>query len=83
MPAVMSKSKVLKSMSNNNMKEITLTVTIDEANLILEGLGNLPFAKVFALVAKLQEQAKQQLGNADQAAPASNEAESPMPAIKE
>ena len=43
------------------MKEITLKVTIDEANLILEGLGQLPFARVYGLVAKLQEQAARQL----------------------
>ena len=44
------------------MEEIEFKVTIDEANLILEGLGNLPFAKVYALVAKLQSQASEQLG---------------------
>jgi hypothetical protein len=43
------------------MQEINLNVTIEEANLILEGLGNLPFAKVYALVDKLQEQAASQL----------------------
>jgi len=43
------------------MRELELKITIDEANLILEGLGNLPFAKVFALVAKIQEQAARQL----------------------
>lgn len=43
------------------MSEINLQVTIEEANVILEGLGQMPFAKVFALVAKLQEQAAQQL----------------------
>jgi hypothetical protein len=43
------------------MQEINLKVTIEEANLILEGLGNLPFAKVYALVAKIQEQAASQL----------------------
>lgn len=43
------------------MDEIKFTVTIDEANLILEGLGHLPFAKVFGLVAKVQEQASGQL----------------------
>ena len=43
------------------MKELRLDFTIDETNLILEGLGNLPFAKVFALVSKIQEQASQQL----------------------
>jgi hypothetical protein len=42
------------------MKEINFTVTIDEANVILEGIGLLPFAKVYQLVGKLQEQAKRQ-----------------------
>ena len=43
------------------MSKIKLDLSIDEANLVLEGLGNLPFAKVFALIAKIQEQASQQL----------------------
>ncbi|HUT46934.1 MAG TPA: hypothetical protein VMX36_11660 [Sedimentisphaerales bacterium] len=47
------------------MKEINFKVTVDEANLILEGLGYIPFAKVYALVAKIQEQAQQQLNGAD------------------
>jgi hypothetical protein len=43
------------------MKEINLTVNIDEANLILEALGNLPFVRVFALIGKIQEQSSQQI----------------------
>ena len=43
------------------MKEIQLSVTIDEANLILEALGNLPFTKVYELIGKIQEQASEQL----------------------
>ncbi len=43
------------------MSKIKLDLSIDEANLVLEGLGNLSFAKVFALIAKIQEQASQQL----------------------
>ena len=43
------------------MSEIELKVTFDEANLILEGLGQMPFARVYGLVSKLQEQAAQQL----------------------
>ncbi len=58
------------------MKELTLTVSVDEANLILEALGNLPFAKVFGLVGKIQEQAQQQLNGGDAAA----EAETVSPA---
>jgi hypothetical protein len=43
------------------MREINFTVTMDEANMILEGIGLLPFAKVYQLVSKLQEQARRQL----------------------
>jgi len=57
------------------MQEINLKVTIDEANLILEGLGNLPFAKVYGLVAKIQEQAAQQLKR-------NNSAKEELPAIE-
>ncbi len=31
-------------------------------DLILEGVGLLPFARVYALVAKVQQQAREQLG---------------------
>jgi hypothetical protein len=43
------------------MKDVDFTVTLDEANLILEGIGLLPFGKVYMLVSKLQEQAREQL----------------------
>ncbi len=45
------------------MQNITLNISIDEANLILEALGDLPFKKVYPLVSKIQEQASQQLSN--------------------
>ncbi len=45
------------------MKEITLHMTTDEVNLILEALGNLPFVKVYTLIGKIQEQARQQLND--------------------
>jgi hypothetical protein len=45
------------------MKTVNLQLSIEEANLILEALGNLPFSRVYALVAKIQEQASQQLRN--------------------
>lgn len=47
------------------MEEVSLKVTVEEANLILEGLGQMPFAKVFALVGKIQEQARQQFNGED------------------
>lgn len=42
-------------------RELHLSLTIDEANLVLEAVGNLPFHRVFGLVAKIQQQASQQL----------------------
>jgi len=44
-------------------QEITLTITTDETNLILEALGNLPFVKVYALIGKIQNQASAQLSS--------------------
>lgn len=43
------------------MKELTFKLTIDEANLVLEALGTMPFKTVFALVGKIQTQAGEQL----------------------
>jgi hypothetical protein len=63
------------------MKEISLKVTIDEANLILEALGNLPFARVYALVGKIQQQASQQL-NDDSPPAAADSAGYAGPSIK-
>lgn len=52
------------------MQEITLTITIDEANLILEALGSQPFNKVYSLIGKIQAQAAAQLGeNGHQVSP--------------
>jgi hypothetical protein len=56
------------------MKEINFTVTVEEANLILRGIGLLPFAEVYQLVAKIQQQAGRQLeserGNGEDRRPA-------------
>ena len=43
------------------MQEIKLTLTIEEANLILEALSEMPFKSVFSLISKIQAQAGQQL----------------------
>ena len=43
------------------MKEINLTLTTEEGNLILEALGELPFVKVYSLIGKIKEQADKQL----------------------
>jgi len=51
------------------MQKIELSLEIDEINLVLESLGNLPFARVYALVGKIQEQAARQLQGGDAAKP--------------
>ena len=43
------------------MRELELGLSIDEVNLILEALGSLPFAQVYTLVGKIQQQAAAQL----------------------
>jgi hypothetical protein len=48
-------------MSNDNTIKIELG--IDEINLILEALGQLPFARVYTLIARIQEQARAQLSS--------------------
>jgi hypothetical protein len=40
---------------------LKLTLTLDETNLILEALGNLPFARVYTLINAIQQQATAQL----------------------
>ena len=49
------------------MPDLQLTLTIDEINLALEALGQMPFIKVHQLIAKIQQQATAQL-QASQAA---------------
>ena len=51
------------------MQDIHLKLTIDDINLILEAAGALPFAKVYGLIGKIQEQAAQQIQPAAAAAP--------------
>lgn len=43
------------------MKEINLTLSVNELNLILEALGNESYVKVFSLIEKIHSQAKPQV----------------------
>lgn len=51
-------------------EEIVLKLTPQEINLVLEGIGNLPFVKVYGLVSKIQAQASAQLAGEDSSAQA-------------
>lgn len=59
------------------MREIKLDVSVDEANMILEALGQLPFVKVYGLIGKIQEQARQQIDRGNGRA---EDAQAPSPA---
>lgn len=48
-------------MDNNRPQQIQLTVSLSEVNQILETLGQLPYAQVYQLIAKVQQQAESQL----------------------
>lgn len=43
------------------MENITLQLSLDEVNVVLNSLGHLPYAQVFSLVHKIQQQAAAQL----------------------
>lgn len=43
------------------MNDIHLKLTVDEVNVIFEALGQQPFAKVYELIGKINEQADEQL----------------------
>ena len=43
------------------MNEVTLNLSINEANLVLEALGEMPYRRVYELVVKIQQQASEQL----------------------
>ncbi len=49
------------------MKELTLTISAEDANLILEALGNMPFVKVFQIINKIQVQTVPQVSNFSEA----------------
>jgi hypothetical protein len=63
------------------MTEINLQLTIEEANLILEALGNLPFVKVYALIGRIQAQAGQQL-NGNSAPNQADSAQAATPGVQ-
>jgi hypothetical protein len=49
------------------MKTVELELSVEEVNVILEALGAQPFARVYGLIGRIQEQARQQLAQAAEA----------------
>ena len=44
-----------------NLPTVTFTLSLDEANKVFKALSNLPFAEVYELIGRLNDQANQQL----------------------
>jgi len=44
-----------------NGNSLRLDLSLEDANLILDALGQLPFVRVYRLIAQIQEQARNQL----------------------
>jgi len=57
------------------MSTIKIELDIDQTNLILEALGQLPFARVYTLIGRIQEQARLQLAAAGEPARAETRSE--------
>lgn len=49
------------SAMTNTTPTLKLDLTLDDINVILESLGALPFARVYGVIARIQEQARAQL----------------------
>jgi hypothetical protein len=49
---------------------VTITLTVDQANVVLSGLGAQPYDRVAALILAIQQQAGSQIAAAQQAADA-------------
>lgn len=42
---------------------MTLTLTLEQINVIMSALGNAPYVQVSALIAEIQKQGQEQLSN--------------------
>ncbi|GAA4727150.1 hypothetical protein [Phytohabitans rumicis] len=49
-------------------RDIQLALTVEETNVVLEALGQLPYARVHLLIGKVQRQATDQLRSTDDSA---------------
>lgn len=50
---------------------VTITLTVDQANVVLSGLGAQPYDRVVNIISSIQQQAGSQIAAAQQAAQAS------------
>ena len=48
------------------MNEFTLVFSINELNVLLNALGNAPYAQAFPVIRKIEEQTQEQLSKAQE-----------------
>lgn len=48
------------------MKEVTIKITVDELNIVLQSLGKMPLEAVFQVFAKLKTQGQEQISAPDE-----------------
>lgn len=60
-----------------NEQVLKFELTLDEANVILKALGQLPYEAVESLIPKLKEQGESQLKPAEEVAPVEEEVITP------
>ncbi|XXY49035.1 hypothetical protein WME91_54420 [Sorangium sp. So ce269] len=64
-------------MANDTNRPLTLTLTVADINQILEALGRLPYARVFQLIGRIQQQAAAQLSAGEPEVPGSGGGDRP------
>jgi len=52
-------------MAHDTNKPLELKLTVADINQILEALGQLPYARVYQLIGRIQQQAETQLSGAE------------------
>lgn len=63
------------------MQDITLNLTVEDLNIILQSLGEQPFARVYTLVGKIQQQAQAAEQNQTQPETASGKDDIPAASV--
>ncbi|ATB41385.1 hypothetical protein CYFUS_006851 [Cystobacter fuscus] len=57
-------------MAHDTNKPLQLTLSVAEINQVLEALGRQPYARVFQLIGRIQQQAAAQISASETTAPA-------------
>jgi hypothetical protein len=61
-------------MAHDTNKPLELTLAVADINQILEALGQMPYARVYQLIGRIQQQAEAQLSAPEPGAPSGRDA---------